>query len=192
MAKKYLVSEDQVKKALNIKSLRNMSKDKIMQFVSLIPQMDKEVAIAIINQFPSYAEYAVSIVDHLNVMCDNILKSNSASQKDVIDAYKTVLESIKEQLKQDNITPELRMQLTKKMIEVADKISAKDTENKKWLKGVFKTGVGLLGLALIGAAAVLGVNIKGHDIPILDDDTDDDNKKDDEDVIDVDYSEKDE
>ena len=29
-------------------------------------------------------------------------------------------------------------------------------------------------------------------IPILDDDTDDDNKKDDEDVIDVDYSEKDE
>ena len=192
MAKKYLVSEDQVKKALNIKSFRNMSKDKIMQFVSLIPQMDKEVAIAIINQFPSCAEYAVSIVDHLNVMCDNILKSNSASQKDVIDAYKTVLESIKEQLKQDNITPELRMQLTKKMIEVADKISAKDTENKKWLKGVFKTGVGLLGLALIGAAAVLGVNIKGHDIPILDDDTDDDNKKDDEDVIDVDYSEKDE
>ena len=51
----YLVSEDQVKKALQIDSFRNLSKDKIMEFASFIPHMDKDVAIAIINQFPAYA-----------------------------------------------------------------------------------------------------------------------------------------
>lgn len=186
MAKNYLLSEEQVKKALKIKSFRNMSKDKIMQFVSLIPQMDRDVAIAIINQFPSYTEYAVSIVEQLNAMCDNILQSNSASQKDAIDAYKTVLDSIKDQLKQDNISPELRLQLNDKMIEIADKISAKDTENKKWLGKRFREGISLLGLALLGATAILGVSIKGHDIPTLDDDNNDD---DDNDIIDADYSE---
>ena len=50
----YLVSEDQVKKALHIDSFRNLSKDKIMEFASLIPHMDKDVAIAIINQFPAW------------------------------------------------------------------------------------------------------------------------------------------
>lgn len=189
MAKKYLVSEDQVKKALNIKSFRNISKDKIMQFVSLIPQMDREVAIAIINQFPNFSDYAVHIVEHLNVMCDNILQSNSSSQKDVIEIYKTVLESIKEQLKQENLTPELRLQLNDKMIEIADKVAAKDTENKKWLTGIFTKGVTILGGALLLGAAILGVSVKGHDIPTLDDDKDDDKK--DDDIIDADYYEDD-
>ena len=192
MAKKYLVSEDQVKKALNIKSFRNMSKDKIMQFVSLIPQMDREVAIAIINQFPNYADYAVHIVEQLNVMCDNILQSNSSSQKDVIEIYKTVLESIKDQLKQENLTPELRLKLNDKMIEIADKVAAKDTENKKWLTGIFTKRVTILGGALLLGAAILGVSVKGHDIPTLDDDTDDkDDDKKDDDIIDADYYEDD-
>ena len=50
----HLVSEDQVKKALHIDSFRNLSKDKIMEFASLIPNMDKDVAISIINQFPQH------------------------------------------------------------------------------------------------------------------------------------------
>lgn len=39
-------------KALAIEDFRNISKDKIMEFVSAIPNMDKEVAIKIIEQFP--------------------------------------------------------------------------------------------------------------------------------------------
>ena len=48
LPKRY-VSENAVKRALKIDSFRNLSKDKIMQFASMIPYMDKEVAIAIIN-----------------------------------------------------------------------------------------------------------------------------------------------
>ena len=51
----HLVSEDQVKKALHIDSFRNLSKDKIMEFASLIPNMDKDVAISIHIRTTSYA-----------------------------------------------------------------------------------------------------------------------------------------
>lgn len=69
-----LVSEEQVKDAFQIKKFSEISKDKIMEFVSLIPNMDKEVAIAIINQFPVYADSANNMVAQLNVMCDNVIK----------------------------------------------------------------------------------------------------------------------
>ena len=52
---KTLVSVEEVKNALKIDSFRNLSKDKIMEFVSLIPNMDKEVAINIIEQYPAFA-----------------------------------------------------------------------------------------------------------------------------------------
>lgn len=59
----YLVSEEQVKKTLQIDSFRNLSKDKIMEFASLIPYMDKDVAIAIINQFPAYVESSRNMIE---------------------------------------------------------------------------------------------------------------------------------
>ena len=43
LPKRY-VNEKAVKRALGIDSFRNVSKDKIMEFASLIPYMDKDVA----------------------------------------------------------------------------------------------------------------------------------------------------
>ena len=69
-----LVSVEQVKKALNIESFRNISKEKIMEFVSLIPNMDREIAIKIIEQYPVFAELSKSILSQLNKMCDIALE----------------------------------------------------------------------------------------------------------------------
>ncbi len=171
---KYLIDEDQVKKALKIDSFRNISRDKIMEFVSLIPNMDKEVAIAIINQFPAYAQSATCMVEQLRVMCDNVLRSNDYSQKEAITAYKKILDDLGEILKRETITPEERQQITRSMIEVADRISQKDTEQKKWLEKIFKYGSSIIGGALVLGAVILGVSVKGGKIPNLDDEEYDD------------------
>lgn len=165
----YLVTEDQVKKALKIKNFQNISKNKIMEFVSLIPNMDKEVAIAIINQFPAYTESAMNMVTQLNVMCDYTLKSNDISQRETINAYKKILDDLGEVLKKDNISDEERQRITKNMIDIADRISAKDTENKKFLERIYKYGASIIGGTLILGAVILGVNVKGRQIPELDD-----------------------
>ncbi|MFR3959789.1 MAG: hypothetical protein ACLTY1_15000 [Blautia sp.] len=54
-----------------------------------------------------------------------------------------------------------------KMILVADKISAKDTENKDFLNGIIEYGVPIVGGALLLGAAILGVNVKGTRIPTI-------------------------
>ena len=137
---KYMASENDVKKAMNIDSFKNMSKDKIMEFVSAIPNMDKDVAIKIIEQFPVYTELANSMLVQLNTMCNNAMKGNDESQKQAIEAYKKILEDLGDLLKKETISAEERLQITEQMITIADRISAKDTENKEFLNGILKIG----------------------------------------------------
>ena len=162
-----LISAAEVKKALNIESFRNMSKDKIIEFVSLIPNMDKDVAIKIIEQFPEYANFATNMITQLKSMCDNAIESNSESQKDVIEAYKKILDNLAELLNKEGITSEERADITDKMLVVADRISLKDTEYKAFLINAIKTVALYAGGVLLLAAAILGVNTRGTKIPKL-------------------------
>lgn len=122
-----LVSESDVKNALNIDSFRNLSKDKIMEFVSLIPNMDKDLAMAIINQFPAYSEMAKCVVEQLTITCDSAIAENTSSQNAVYSAYRKILDDLGDILKREDITAEERDSISSKMIEVADKMAAKDT-----------------------------------------------------------------
>lgn len=164
---KTLVSVEEVKNALKIDSFRNLSKDKIMEFVSLIPNMDKEVAIKIIEQYPAFAKLSESMVAQLNKMCDTALEKNEESQRLTIQTYKQILDELSNQLHMEDISKEEREKITKQMIEIADKISVKDTENKAFIDKMVKYSTGFAIGALVLGAAILGVNIKGKDIPKL-------------------------
>ena len=164
---KTLVSVEEVKNALKIDSFRNLSKDKIMEFVSLIPNMDKEVAIKIIEQYPAFAKLSESMVAQLNKMCDTALEKNEESQRLTIQVYKQILDELSNQLHMEDISKEEREKITKQMIEIADKISVKDTENKAFIDKMVKYSTGFAIGALVLGAAILGVNIKGKDIPKL-------------------------
>ena len=163
----YLVSEEQVKKALQIDSFRNLSKDKIVEFASLIPHMDKDVAIAIINQFPAYVESSRNMIEQYSAMCDKVLQSNDDSRKDAVMAYKTILDDLSILLKQDGITPEQQEKITDKMILVADKIADLHEDNRNFLEGIIKYGTPLIGGALLLGAVILGVNVKGIKLPTI-------------------------
>ena len=138
-----------------------------MEFVSLIPNMDKEVAIKIIEQYPAFAKLSESMVAPLNKMCDIALEKNEESQRLTIQAYKQILDELSNQLHMEDISKEEREKITKQMIEIADKISVKDTENKAFIDKMAKYSTGFaIGVVVLGAA-ILGVNIKGKDIPKL-------------------------
>lgn len=149
------VSEDAVKHALKIDSFRNMSKDKIMQFASMIPYMDKEVAIAIINQFPVLADFGKTVISCYMQMCDNILENNKENQKAVVQGYQTILNALSKKMDAENITEEERKSITEDMILVADKIAESDLQNKKFLDRI---GTKVL-LGVFGVAALVGAGI---------------------------------
>lgn len=164
---KHYFSEEQVKDALQINSFREISKAKLMEFVSLIPNMDKDVALAIIGQFPAYSDCAKVMVGELKSMCSNVLTDNSDSRGAYVAAYNGILDSLQKELNRENLSAEDRAYITEKMILVADKLAVKDTENKQFLAGLFKYGTCFMGLGLVVGGTILGVNIKGTKLPSL-------------------------
>lgn len=176
MQKRY-VSEDAVKRALKIDSFRNLSKDKIMQFASMIPYMDKEVAIAIINQFPKFADFGKIAISSYMQMCDNILKDNKENQTAVVHGYQTILDALSKRMEIESTTEEDRKAIIEDMITVADKIALADLQNKKFLDRMGTKGL----CGVLGVAAIIGAGIGVHSaiggggqIPQLVDNDDDD------------------
>ena len=153
-----IVSEEEVKKILNIESFRNLSKDKVMEFISLIPDMDKEVAISIINQFPNYVDLAKQTTESFNETRDNCLEKNDNSRRDVVDMYRTILNSQARLLEKEDLSEAQQRYATEQMFAAADKVAEKDTENKAFYVEVMKYGTYLTtGILMIGGV-ILGVN----------------------------------
>lgn len=160
-----IVGESEVKKILNIETFRNLSKEKIMEFVSLIPYMDKEVAISVINQFPNYVVMAKEMTELLNSACESVIEKNNDSRKDVIETYRSIIDKLASMLDDDDLSESQQRYITETMVNLADKIAEKDNENKKFHIEIVKyLEFALFGLAMIGAT-VLGVNSKTKSIP---------------------------
>lgn len=178
--KRYL-SENDVKRALKIDTFRNVSKEKLMEFASMIPYMDKDVAISIINQFPVFADFGKIAISSYLEICNNILEKNNEIQLATVEGYKIILESLSNRMNKESLSEEERKLITNDMITVADKIAEVNIQNKKFLERMgTKVVFGILGVvAIIGAA--IGVNSTfggGNDLPQLEEDDEDD--KDDE------------
>lgn len=157
MPKRY-VSEKAVKHALKIDSFRNLSKEKIMQFASMIPYMDRDVAIAIINQFPVLADFGKAAISSYMQVCDNILEKSHESQMAVIQGYQTILSALSKRMEVESITDAERKSMTEDMISVAEKIAEADLQYKKFLDRMgTKVLFGILGIvAFVGAG--IGIN----------------------------------
>lgn len=153
LPKRY-VTEESVKKALKIESFRNISKDKVMQFASMIPYMDKEVALSVIHQFPTYADFGKEMISQYKQTCDDILSKNHESQSSVVVGYQTILDALSKRIDTCQ-TEEERKRITEDMIAVADKIAQADEINKKFLLRVFKN----VGFTIIGVVAAVGAAI---------------------------------
>lgn len=149
------VSEDAVKRALKIDTFRDMSKEKIMQFATMIPYVDKEVAIEIINQFPVLADFGKTVISCYTQMYNNILENNKESQNASIQGYQTVLDALSKKMDKENITEEERKSITEDMILVADKIAELDLQNKKFIEKIYTKIL----WAAFGVVAVVGAGI---------------------------------
>ena len=162
-----LLTADQVKEYLNISDFRHLTRDKLIKFVSAIPNMDKEVAIKVIEQFPEFSGYAKVLVSHYETICKNILNENGSSSHEAMDGYKQTLNVLGELAKAEKNDPADKRFFAEKMVEVADKMAALDTTNKYFLTNINKHFTWIVVGTLLVCAAVLGVKIKGTTIPHL-------------------------
>lgn len=162
-----LLTADQVKEYLNIPDFRSLSRDKIIEFVSAIPLMDKDVAIKIIEQFPEFSNYAQVIVSHFDASFERILAENGNSSSAVLEGYRATLVTLGELAQMENTSPEDRRFFAQKMIEVTDRMAEFDSCNKRFFAGMAKLFAWVAGCGLLIGSIVLGVHMKGTEIPTI-------------------------
>ena len=128
--------EVEIKQALGIDSWRNLSKDKVIQFASMMPDMDTEVAIKIIEQFPVFKDFAVDVVDSMEKAHEATLSANTTSQERVHQAFQEIREILKGELNKDDLSFEEKKYLIEQIQETGRQEFQKDSENKQFLDGV--------------------------------------------------------
>ena len=164
---KQLLSAEEVKEMFNVTDFRNIGKDKLIEFVSAIPYMDKDVAVKAIEQFPAFSSYAQAMVSHLKEISTSIMAENDKSNQAVMEGYMVTLRTLEALAKQEGVSPEDRRYFAELMVDVTDKMSAHDLANKGFLDNLAKySDVVVLILIAVGGT-LLGVNLKGKSIPHL-------------------------
>lgn len=144
---KRMLTEKQVLKKLDIPDFRHLSKDKVMKFASMLPNMDPEVAKKALEQFPEFANTAKEMLVDYKLILEKGMESNEKSIVSCYDASKLIIDSLQKELEDEELEFEERKYIIDKMLEVSKMMNEKDTENKKFI----------LGLSMIAGAVVTGV-----------------------------------
>lgn len=152
-------SEAKVLKKLNIPDFRHMTKDKVVNLVSMLPQMDPGVAMKALEQFPSFAETSLSIITSLKDELDRVLDKNSENMAGFNSMCQSVLETLEAELSKPELSDEGRRMVIDGIIEITTIIGQKDSENKEFLTKLFGGLLGAGALVVTVLVAVLGLNI---------------------------------
>ena len=172
---KRLLSEQQVLKKLNIPSFRNLTKQKAIEFVSMIPEMDPEVAKRVLEQFPILADTILKMGrDYKDVLIKGITEESSNNRAS-LEALTAIVDVITKQLEKEDLTSDERMQLNENLMTLADMISKKDTENKKFIVKVVTIG----GTVVLVISSVI-VALLGGALKLFDNSSEDDENTDNE------------
>ncbi len=155
-----LMTEQEVLKKLNIKDFRHMSKEKVIAaFSSMLPNMSPEVALKVLDQFPSYAQAMTDIATQYKDILVKSIDSGSISTQQSIAICQTVIDVLRSQLDKDDLSFEERKFYVEQLQETARIIQEINSEHHLFLMKCF--GYGLMTLVLVGGGltAVLGGNI---------------------------------
>ncbi len=154
MGKKSIKTIKDATRALGVKDVSEIQEGHAVKFIELLPKMDKDIALQLLNLCPTLIQITPEVLQAFERISENAMQSESPSNTAVMSAYQTILDTCKKAMEDNQLSFEEKEILLNKMIEIADKMDAKDREHKQWLKDIHdKTAK--YGLAALGA--VLGI-----------------------------------
>ena len=135
------LSEQEVLRKLNIPNFRHMTKDKVMDFASMMHDMDPAVAIKAIEQFPHFAKLIEGTLRDYESTVRKAIDANNESDKQCMRNYTIIIDTLKAFSERDDIDIETRIHLVELMVQVVEKADQKDRENKVFLGDIVKDSV---------------------------------------------------
>ena len=157
-------SEEAIKKTLRIDSWRNLSKDKFLTFVSELPNMDKEVAMKAIAQFPEFGNLVIAGLDQFKEQALAAQKFNWMGQRQVHKAFKEYRAMLSLQLKREDLSGEERFRILQLVNEAISKQMELQERNQKFIVKVLSIAATVL-ITVVGFALLVlsggKINIRG-------------------------------
>mgnify|MGYP000104812518 CR=1 FL=1 len=153
-----LKNEDEVKKALGLDSWRNLSKDKIVAFAAMMPDIASDVRLKLIEQFPKFKEFAVDLIKSLEQTQKDVLDSSDKSESNFHENQREILNILKNELDRD-LTDSQREAAMDFLKDVSDKSFEKDSEGKRFRDGLFQKTAAVAGAAIVAAVIFVGAKV---------------------------------
>lgn len=153
---KEIISEAEVLKRLDIPNFRHITKDKIMNFTSLMSKMDPEVAKEAIKQFPEFAKMSLEALTDYKEILEKSLDGNAKSSDRVFLIYEEIIDTLKTCVTQDDISFEQKKYLIDEMKDIAKMANQKDESNKAFTNRVLLIGASMALISLGVGATLLG------------------------------------
>lgn len=151
---KYMQESD-IKKALGVDSLENLSEENIERFGVMMPDMNEEVALAIIAQYPQFTKFAGRVVQSVERAHEATVQSNADGEARHQEIQLEVLKILQGQLDRD-LPAEERIRVTDYVKDISDKSFDKDSESKRFLESLMDRQVLSQGLTVVAALVFLG------------------------------------
>lgn len=151
-------SEIDVLNRLNISDFRQVNKNHVIELFSILDSVDPEVAKHIIDQIPNFTSLLSNLSSDYRESVNSVLDNNKTSMDNQYRIAEKILDSIDALMKEETFSPEQKIELVDKMIEVQKMLHEKDTENKTWLHKTHEFFSNHW-KGLLGGAAVLGLAI---------------------------------
>lgn len=163
-------TEKQILKKLDIPDFRHLTKDKVIAFASMVPNMQPEVAKKALEQFPNFASTSLDIMQEYKTIFEEAIADGREGAQVTYEMYRRIMDSDQKML-ENELSFEQEMIILDHMKETADAVASfnlERTQNRMKLLAL-AGGVATAAIAILGAA--LGSNIaltQGDDEDIID------------------------
>jgi len=144
------ISDKEALEILAIPSWRNLSRDKFMNFLALLPDLDKETQLRAIEQMPSISNFILETNAKIIEASKNVTEKNKEATDILINSLNEMQMCFQEQLKREDLSYEDRMLFCEKLIDLAKIYVELDKTNKGFLEKHF---------GIIVSTAILGLGI---------------------------------
>ena len=149
-------SEDAVKQALGIETWRNLSKANVMRFAALMPDMDREVMLGIVAQFPAFTRFATKTLAGLGDAAQSTRESNDASEARLGEGRAHLRETIDRELARDDLSMDDRKYWVDQLQKNLADQGQDNARNRTFVVEVLNRQTAVAGVALIAALVFVG------------------------------------
>ena len=159
MCMSYSLSEQKVLDKLGISSFRELSKDNVVQCISMLPKMSPDVAKAAIAQFPAFAEAINSTIKNYKDIANDMLLKNEKCSDTVMNGYIARLNIIQNELNNESLSFEEKKYLYCELANITSDMDKLDSKNKAFMLKLVGSIAASVAVTSFAIASALGVSV---------------------------------